>query len=133
MHLVIASFIIEVFKWVGIDPDPDLESACFYAFFSAILFLIFYFRMRWEYDSKHRDFWALVFRILIPYFLLKSIVKLLIYLFEQEKLNEKPLSSRKPNCFNCKSTLNSAVDNKCFRCGWLKCKCGACGCKFKRY
>jgi hypothetical protein len=44
-----------------------------------------------------------------------------------------PSPIRITHCFICKSTLKSTVNNKCFRCGWLKCKCGACGCKFKRY
>ena len=50
-----------------------------------------------------------------------------------ENLKTPSTSSRTTHCFNCKCTLNSSVDNKCWWCGWLKCKCGGCGCNFKRY
>lgn len=37
---------------------------------------------------------------------------------------------RVTHCFNCKSTLTSSVNNKCFSCNWLKCQCGSCGCNY---
>ena len=51
----------------------------------------------------------------------------------KEKAANFSHSSRITHCFNCKCTLNSSVDNKCWWCGWLKCKCSACGCNYKRY
>ena len=51
----------------------------------------------------------------------------------QEKDRKFSHSSRITHCFCCKCTLNSSVDNKCWWCGWLKCKCGACKCNYKGY
>lgn len=37
---------------------------------------------------------------------------------------------RQTHCFDCKKHLDSDMDIKCTQCGWLLCKCGACGCTY---
>lgn len=34
------------------------------------------------------------------------------------------------HCYNCKRHLDNAVDVECAACGWIICRCGACGCGF---
>ncbi len=35
---------------------------------------------------------------------------------------------RRPKCWFCKQALDNAVDIECLSCGWILCRCGACGC-----
>jgi len=57
--------------------------------------------------------------------------------FKAQEVKEKAAnffhSSYIAHCFSCKCTLNSSVDNRCWWCNWLKCKCGACKCNYKGY
>ena len=39
---------------------------------------------------------------------------------------------RTPKCNGCRRLLNSMDDPKCRVCGWLLCRCGACGCGYRR-
>ena len=34
------------------------------------------------------------------------------------------------HCWNCKTPLESGVNIECAGCGWIICKCGACGCGY---
>jgi hypothetical protein len=35
------------------------------------------------------------------------------------------------SCFRCEADVDSAIDGRCRRCGWVKCrKCLACGCEW---
>jgi hypothetical protein len=34
------------------------------------------------------------------------------------------------HCYNCKHHLDNAVDVECAACGWIVCRCGACGCGY---
>ncbi|WP_423679897.1 hypothetical protein [Undibacterium sp. WLHG33] len=36
--------------------------------------------------------------------------------------------NRITHCWNCKSHLDNAIDVECVSCGWIVCRCGACGC-----
>lgn len=46
----------------------------------------------------------------------------------------KRASNRKLNrathCWNCRAGLDSSVDKQCVACGWILCRCGACGCGY---
>lgn len=35
---------------------------------------------------------------------------------------------RVTHCWSCKNPLNNEVDIECVECGWIICRCGACGC-----
>jgi hypothetical protein len=35
---------------------------------------------------------------------------------------------RVSHCWSCKNPLDNAVDIECVACGWIVCRCGACGC-----
>ncbi len=35
---------------------------------------------------------------------------------------------REANCWNCAAPLDNAIDIECVSCGWILCRCGACGC-----
>jgi hypothetical protein len=37
---------------------------------------------------------------------------------------------RVTHCYHCKHHLDSAVDVECAACGWIVCRCGACGCGY---
>jgi hypothetical protein len=34
------------------------------------------------------------------------------------------------HCYSCKSLLTNATELECASCGWILCKCGACGCGY---
>lgn len=40
---------------------------------------------------------------------------------------------RETGCYACKGTLNSEVNIECIACGWILCRCGACGCGHSEY
>lgn len=40
-------------------------------------------------------------------------------------------SHRVTHCYNCKHHLDNAVDVECAACGWIVCRCGACGCGYQ--
>ena len=51
---------------------------------------------------------------------------------DDEKINRlRRLLNREAECYKCKSKLNGIQFKKCSNCGWLICKCGACGCGYK--
>lgn len=52
-----------------------------------------------------------------------SFIDVLLSPFEVKK-------HRQTHCFDCKKYLDSDLDIKCTQCGWLLCKCGACGCTY---
>jgi hypothetical protein len=52
-----------------------------------------------------------------------SIIDMLLSPFEVKK-------HRQTHCFDCKKNLDSDMDIKCTNCGWLLCRCGACGCTY---
>lgn len=35
---------------------------------------------------------------------------------------------RVSHCYSCKKDLDNTVDVECVSCGWILCRCGACGC-----
>lgn len=37
---------------------------------------------------------------------------------------------RKTHCYLCKKKLDNLVDLECAACGWIICRCGACGCGY---
>jgi hypothetical protein len=37
---------------------------------------------------------------------------------------------RVTHCYNCKHHLDNAVELECAACGWIVCRCGACGCGY---
>lgn len=39
---------------------------------------------------------------------------------------------RATHCYACREDLDSAIDLECVACGWILCKCGACGCGYTR-
>lgn len=39
---------------------------------------------------------------------------------------------RVTHCYACKEPLDNSVDIECVTCGWILCKCGACGCGFQK-
>jgi hypothetical protein len=47
----------------------------------------------------------------------------------QEFIDTHSRSPRKAHCFNCYRDLDEVIDSVCGTCGWIKCRCGACGCK----
>ncbi|PFN77603.1 hypothetical protein COJ85_32050 [Bacillus sp. AFS076308] len=47
-----------------------------------------------------------------------------------KKTRKKP---REDHCFGCKKPLSENIDRICSVCGWMKCKCSACGCNYKGY
>lgn len=38
--------------------------------------------------------------------------------------------SRLTHCYDCKNYLDSSIDIECNTCGWILCRCGACGCGY---
>jgi ABC-type ATPase with predicted acetyltransferase domain len=43
------------------------------------------------------------------------------------------LAGRKvTRCYRCKLYLDSLSEEPCADCGWLRCRCGACGCSYFR-
>ena len=40
------------------------------------------------------------------------------------------LRRRITHCYNCKHGLDNSIDIECIACGWILCKCGACGCGY---
>ena len=38
--------------------------------------------------------------------------------------------NRTTYCRNCKKWLHSGLEQKCAKCGWILCTCGACGCSW---
>jgi hypothetical protein len=38
---------------------------------------------------------------------------------------------RVTHCYSCKNHLDNAVDIECAACGWIVCRCGACGCGYQ--
>lgn len=55
-----------------------------------------------------------------------------------EKTGSSYLGTRKANpgnlriahCWRCKNHLDNTVDVECKACGWILCRCGACGCGY---
>lgn len=41
-----------------------------------------------------------------------------------------PGHRRVAHCYNCKRHIDNAADVECMACGWIVCKCGACGCGY---
>jgi hypothetical protein len=41
-----------------------------------------------------------------------------------------PRNRRVTHCWACKRDLDSEIDFECIACGWILCKCGACGCPY---
>lgn len=41
-------------------------------------------------------------------------------------------SHRATHCWDCKEALDSYIDLECNACGWILCKCGACGCGYSK-
>ncbi len=37
---------------------------------------------------------------------------------------------RVSNCYSCQNTVDNSINLECIACGWILCKCGACGCGF---
>ena len=35
-------------------------------------------------------------------------------------------------CWKCNNRVDNELRDECGKCGWIKCKCGACGCGYKR-
>lgn len=46
----------------------------------------------------------------------------------QLRLRSNRLPSRITHCYVCHEPLDSTVDYECSACGWIICRCGACGC-----
>jgi hypothetical protein len=45
----------------------------------------------------------------------------------------KWLNGRKvTHCYRCRHHLDSLAEQPCAECGWLRCRCGACGCSYLR-
>ena len=42
----------------------------------------------------------------------------------------KQKKHRTPNCYSCTEKLDNVRDDECNACGWIICKCGACGCGY---
>jgi len=42
-----------------------------------------------------------------------------------------PSRQRVTHCYLCKHPLDSTVDKECVACGWILCRCGACGCGYE--
>jgi hypothetical protein len=38
---------------------------------------------------------------------------------------------RVTHCWSCKKNLDNSIDFECMSCGWILCRCGACGCGYK--
>jgi hypothetical protein len=48
-------------------------------------------------------------------------------------VNQNPTKEHRATyCYACGENLDSAIDLECVACGWILCKCGACGCGFTR-
>ena len=57
-----------------------------------------------------------------------------------QSLGKGYLGLRKPNpnarkirvthCYSCKGKLDNTIDLECVACGWILCRCGACGCGY---
>ena len=45
----------------------------------------------------------------------------------------EPRGYRATHCYACKCDLSSMSNLECTNCGWLICKCGACGCGYSKY
>jgi hypothetical protein len=45
----------------------------------------------------------------------------------------QPKAPRVAYCWKCGGDLASGSDVKCGECGWLRCSCGACGCKYRSH
>jgi|AntRauTorckE6833_2_1112554.scaffolds.fasta_scaffold08352_4 hypothetical protein len=39
--------------------------------------------------------------------------------------------ARVTHCYSCKHGLDSRKAEKCSKCGWIMCNCGACGCGYE--
>lgn len=39
---------------------------------------------------------------------------------------------RETHCHTCKKTISTATHDKCKKCGWIMCDCGACRCNYKK-
>ncbi len=53
--------------------------------------------------------------------------------FEKAVRHYLGLRRRTTHCFRCKQDLNSVDFDTCDNCGWIRCACGACGCRFRRH
>jgi hypothetical protein len=40
--------------------------------------------------------------------------------------------SRTTHCHRCNKTLSHSIKGECHACNWIKCRCGACGCNYRR-
>jgi hypothetical protein len=50
---------------------------------------------------------------------------------ERRNIQIKPLKiPRRAHCWNCGENLSTRLDYVCDKCGWILCKCGACGCNY---
>lgn len=41
-----------------------------------------------------------------------------------------PRKHRITHCYSCKTELDNSIDIECNKCGWIICRCGACGCGY---
>lgn len=48
-----------------------------------------------------------------------------------EEANYYP-KERETHCHTCKKTISTATHDKCKKCGWIMCDCGACRCNYKK-
>lgn len=46
------------------------------------------------------------------------------------KPTPKPQNIRVTHCYSCKGKLDNMIDMECVACGWILCRCGACGCGY---
>ena len=42
----------------------------------------------------------------------------------------QPMEHRTTHCYYCQRHLDNLVDLECNTCGWIICRCGACGCGY---
>lgn len=52
--------------------------------------------------------------------------------FTYRGVRQRTSQLRWTHCWSCKSLLTSATELECAACGWILCKCGACGCGYAR-
>ncbi len=52
--------------------------------------------------------------------------------FPYKGVRQRTSQLRWTHCYSCKSRLTSATELECASCGWILCKCGACGCGYVR-
>ena len=52
--------------------------------------------------------------------------------FIYKGVRQRTSQLRWTHCYSCKSLLTNATELECASCGWILCKCGACGCGYVR-